>query len=322
MSHIDKLPGSIYLNNGRYYWRVKLPGDTKRQAIALRPTGSAHATKDHKVAVKLASIILEKHIFDSKPKSYDGKISGLAQAYLKHCQSYYRKSREPENIKNALSWLLKQYANESPEEFGPLKLKALRDKMIKARHARSTINKRIGMIKRMFNWAAENEMIHESTASALYKVKNLQADRSDAKETEPIRPVDIRVFNKVVDHAGYTIGDMMRLQLLTGMRSSELCTLRPVDIQTKGKIWFYTPTEHKTKHKGKERVIAIGPQAQAVLKPYLDRKVDTYCFNPQEALQQMYDDRHAARTTPLHYGNAPGTNRKTKPKTSIGNQYN
>ena len=322
MKQSKPLPGSIYLNNGRYWWRVILPGNDKRQAIPLKPTGSVHATQEYAVAVKVAENILSQAIFHRTPRKFDGKVAGLVQAYLNHCRSHYRKSNEPRNIESGLSLLVKRYGNEQVEDFGPLKLKAVRDKMIESRLSRSTINKRVGMVKRCFSWGVENELIHESTANALNKLQNLQAGRSDAKETEPVRPVDLRVFNAVVDHAGPVVCDMMRIQLLTGMRSSELCSMRPVDIETKGKVWFYTPVEHKTAYKGKIRVIAIGPQAQVILKPYLDRKVDSYCFSPKEAVKQMFDNRRAARKTPLGYGNAPGTNRKADPQVVIGDHYN
>lgn len=37
-------------------------------------------------------------------------------------------------------------------------------------------------------------------------------------------------------------------------------------------IWLYTPTSHKTAHRGKKRTIYIGPRAQAILKPWLLRE--------------------------------------------------
>ena len=51
------LPGSIYLNRNRYWWKVQLPGETKAKARPLRVIGSKFATTDYSVAVEVASNI-------------------------------------------------------------------------------------------------------------------------------------------------------------------------------------------------------------------------------------------------------------------------
>ena len=43
-------------------------------------------------------------------------------------------------------------------------------------------------------------------------------------------------------------------------------------------MWRYTPGSHKMEHKGRERVILIGPKAQAVLLPYMLRDGSETCF--------------------------------------------
>ena len=56
---------------------------------------------------------------------------------------------------------------------------------------------------------------------------------------------------------------MVRFQRLTGARPGEVCQLRPVDVDRSGDVWEYRPESHKTEHHGRERIIYIGPQAQA-----------------------------------------------------------
>ncbi len=55
------------------------------------------------------------------------------------------------------------------------------------------------------------------------------------------------------------------------MRPGEVCALRPVDIDRSGDVWEYKPLGHKTEHHDRSRMIYIGPQAQAVLTPFLFR---------------------------------------------------
>ena len=106
---------------------------------------------------------------------------------------------------------------------------------------------------------------------------------------------------------------MVRFERQTGCRPSEVCQLRPGDVDRTGDVWTYRPGSHKTGHQGRERVIFIGPKAQAVIRPYLLRDATAYCFSPAESMQKMREARQVARKTPLRYGNRPGTNRKTRP---------
>lgn len=81
---------------------------------------------------------------------------------------------------------------------------------------------------------------------------------------------------------------------LTAARPGELVLMRPLDLDMTGKVWTYTPADHKTAHHGHQRQIFLGPQAQQVVRKYLNgRAVDAYLFSPREAETQ----RHAAAPT-------------------------
>ena len=90
--------------------------------------------------------------------------------------------------------------------------------------------------------------------------------------------------------------------------------MRPADVDRSGEIWAYRPEIHKTQHHRHERVIFIGPQAQEILKPYLLRLSDAYCFVPAESERKRRELRHAARKSPLCCGNVPGSNRVRRQK--------
>ena len=114
---------------------------------------------------------------------------------------------------------------------------------------------------------------------------------------------------------------MVRLQRLTGCRPAEVCILRPCDVDTSGDVWLYRPGSHKTEHHDRERVICVGPKAQDVLRPYLLRPAESYCFCPQESEHKRLAIRHENRRVPLSCGNRPGTNRKRRPKRRAGERY-
>ena len=135
-------------------------------------------------------------------------------------------------------------------------------------------------------------------------------------------PVDDATVDATLPHLTPIVADIVRLQRLTGMRPSEVCGLRPCDIDhSGGKVWQYVPASHKTEHHGRQRVILIGPKAQAILRPYLLRESTAHCFSPQESEAQRRAEQHASRKTPAKYGNRPGTNRKRKPKRTAREKY-
>jgi hypothetical protein len=45
--------------------------------------------------------------------------------------------------------------------------------------------------------------------------------------------------------------------------------MRGCDLDTTGVVWLYRPAQHKTAHRGKTGVIAIGPRCQEVIAPFL-----------------------------------------------------
>jgi hypothetical protein len=71
--------------------------------------------------------------------------------------------------------------------------------------------------------------------------------------------------------------------------------LRPLDLDRSGEVWQYRPASHKTEYRGRERIIFIGPKAQAVILPYLLREGTAYCFSPAESEAKRHDEMRARR---------------------------
>lgn len=114
---------------------------------------------------------------------------------------------------------------------------------------------------------------------------------------------------------------MIELQRLTGMRPGEVTVMRTCDIDTSGRVWIYTPASHKTARFGHRRQIYLGPQSQAVLRPWLRTDLQAYLFQPKEAVEWKRRQRGLARKTPLCCGNRPGTNKRQRPRKEPGDLY-
>jgi hypothetical protein len=83
------LPGTIYLNKNRYWWKVRLPGEGKIKALRLKPVGSRYATTDYAVAVECARQMLQQHLF-KKDVPFQGEvrtIPDLVRAYSGSAQN-------------------------------------------------------------------------------------------------------------------------------------------------------------------------------------------------------------------------------------------
>jgi integrase len=216
-------------------------------------------------------------------------IADLALAYLGFAKGYYVKNGTTTSQvyieRSGLRALVALYQSEQAAEFGPLKFKNVQQHLIGKDLARGTINEFTAAIKRAFKWAASEELIPESVSNSLRAVGGLKRGRSGARETDPIRPVEEGTVSATISHLSTVVASMVRLQLLTGMRPAEVCCMRPCDITiSKGRTWTYRPATHKTEHKGRERRIFIGPEGQGVLRPFLDRDPDHFCFCPRESV--------------------------------------
>jgi len=317
--------GSLYTIQGRFYWDVRPPGQAKRKIIRLVPEGARYATKDHAAAVQIAQKLWKQWLLDAGLLPADQispTITSLVAKHLEWAKDYYRVNpRQVDNIRLALGNLTDTYANLPAEDFSPLKLQEVRNTMIQANLARKHINQRINVIKRLFKWGAAQELVPPGVYHGLQAVEGLRYGRSGAREPEPVKPVAECHIEAIRPFAGPVVGAMLKLQLLTGMRSGELCRMRPCDIDTTGKIWFYRPFAHKTMHHGHSRIIAIGPKGQKILTPFLQRKLSACCFSPAEADKLRRAKRTEERTTPANCGNRPGTNRKEAPQVTPGESY-
>ncbi|MGO9109642.1 MAG: tyrosine-type recombinase/integrase [Thermoguttaceae bacterium] len=255
----------------------------------------------------------------------DLTVVELCAGYLRFAKDYYTKNGRPSDwlchIRLMVGKLSDLYGRTLATEFGPLKFKAIRQTLIDAGHSRPYINKLMAIVPRVFKWAAAEELVPAAVYHALRTVDGLKKGRTKAREPKPVMPVEESLVEATLPHLPKIVADMVRFERLTGCRPSEVCQLRPGDIDRTRPVWAYRPGSHKTEHHDRERVIFIGPKAQEVILPYLLRDTVAYCFSPAESVRGMRDARRTARKTPLHYGNRPGTNRKARPQRTPKLQY-
>ena len=179
-------------------------------------------------------------------------VDDLCLLFMKFAESYYlRKDGTPtgsiRNIREGLRFVIRLHGSTLVHQFGPRKLKAVRQAMIGDGRARTNINRLTHWIRRVFRWGVENEYVAASVYEALRAVPSLKIGRTEAVESDPVEPVEESIVKATLPHLPVVVADMVRLQLLSGARPSEIRNLRPCDVSfgVNG-VWTYPPRAKTT----------------------------------------------------------------------------
>ena len=271
--------------------------------------------------------LLARYLLTADPTNFGVESSELTLAevcltYANHAQSYYGSgSQEYKNILMAIRPIGELMPRKLAKDFGPLDFKLIRQWWLNRDVSRGYANRQMARIRSAVKWLVSEGTLPISVYQAIKCVTALSKGHCKAREAPPVVRVSDEVVNATFHHLSDVVAAMVRFQRLTGCRPGEACSITPEIVDRSKPVWEIRLNHHKTAWRGKPRTIYVGPQAQAVLLPYLSRQADAHCFNPRESVKQKLDARHAARTTPKSYGNRPGTNRVSKPNRKAGNRY-
>jgi integrase len=219
-------------------------------------------------------------------------------AFWDHAVVHYRdpdgnQTGEAENYRVALRPVRQLYSRHPATKFGPLELRAVRDRMIRSGIARTTINARVNRIRRVFKWAASMGMIPGHVYHDLKTLDGLQSGRSAAKDAPGVGPVGVKLVEATLPYMPEPLAAMVRFQFLTGCRVGEVVSIRGCELTTEGAVWEFRPRRHKNAWREQSRVIMVGPKAQEVLKPFLKPDPKAYIFDPRDVVA----DHHARRSS-------------------------
>ena len=235
----------------------------------------------------------------------------ILRYWTQHVVVHYTKDGKPSDrqyhIRLALRALRKLYEESPAHLFGPKKLKAVRDFIInQGVHKRGGLNRKyvndhVRIIKRLFQWAVSEELLplEKGTAicQALAQVEDLHKGRDlRVKESRPVKPAPEKDVEQTLACMSPQVRTMCQLLRLTGMRPDEVTIMRPCDVEQHDGIWLYRPRHHKLTHLNSTRVVPLGPAAQTVLTPWLDRSDTAYCFSPREVVSATLQQRSNKRS--------------------------
>jgi integrase len=286
-------------------------------------TPESHAEYDRLIAEWLAGGRRLAPARDEAPP--DLSVSELIRDFMRWAEGDYRhpdgsSAPELDNLKLAVKPLKAMFGPVAARDFGPLRLQTLQQALAKSGLCRRTVNQRIKRVVRLFAWAESRELIPRGQHHALRTVPGLKAGRSEARESKIIRPVPEDVVAATVPYLSRQLRAVVALQQATGMRSSEVLSMRTGDIDRSGRTWTYSPRKHKGQHHGHERTVFLGPKAQEILSGWLRADPDAYLFRPEEAEEERRVAKRAARKTRLTPSQR-ARKRKARPQKFPGDHY-
>ena len=196
--------------------------------------------------------------------------------------------------------------------------------------ARPLINRYIGFIKTAFLEAEESGLCSESIVDSLARFRPLKRGKTTAREYESVDHVETEVVKATLPFMSETIRAMVQVHLLCTMRSQDVINLRTCDIEMNDPkypdVWWYAPHDHKTKGRGKKLVKVIPPEAQEILRPFLDAKKGNptaFIFSPHDVMKKYREnlrENRKSKPTPSQIERGKSA-KKRKPKHPLGEQY-
>lgn len=275
-------PPRVIQRGGKDIIRIQVgPGSYVDRTLG--PTGSPEARKEY------LRLVAELEANDKVLPVQVGvgiTVVELAVAYLQH-QKGRLDPRDYHRVSTAVKTAADLYGDQPASAFGPVALRAVRDRFVAHPYCRRLCNQMTTLIRGWFRWCASHEMIPASVALALNTLEPLRKRQTSAPDHPPIRPVADEVVDATLPHLSVVVGAMVRLQRVTGMRPGEVCAVRCEDIDREWRtidgvpIWLFVLDAHKNEWRGHSRQIPLGPAAQVILSPFMDRV--GYCFSPRAA---------------------------------------
>lgn len=312
MPRKPRFPPPIYPHKPTGMDRMRVWANGKPKDIVLGPIGSPEAR------AKYLRIVTEMtanggQLPQAEPNPSGLNVSALLVRWWQYAEEHYRNpdgtpKTEIHSFRYALRPLAYLYGDTLAKDFGPLALKAVRQLMVKGydhpEHgrqkpwARKALNRNVTRIKTVFGWAESEQLVPPGTLHALRTVRGLSRGQAGVKESHDVLPVPEADLAATLAVLNPVVRGLAEVQLWTGMRPGEAVLLRPCDLRredvvelapgftlrTGGKVWVHAPEQHKTAHRGHNRIILFGPKAQEVLRPFLEgRKPGDYLFSPRDA---------------------------------------
>lgn len=225
------------------------------------------------------------------------RLYELAEKFLERAEKKYGKAKSNSEYfayESMLCDLVELFGSLLIRDFGPIHIEEFRQWIIdnpriityktgttrKIDRSVAHANKLVKRIIHVLKFGVSVEMV---TGEKYLACSTVEAQKTKRKKR---LPVEYKYVAAVLPHCSQVIKAMILLQWHTGVRSTNICDLTPSQIGRSGEfseVWKWTISDHKTDGLGEDLIIWIGPKAQEVVTPFLERASDQFCFRVEES---------------------------------------
>jgi integrase len=227
-------------------------------------------------------------------------LTELLELYFRYNPKISRS--ESYTIRQAFSLLLGMFPDDQPKpdtaNFKVGYFAKFQRHLINLGYATIQINRLFYHVKRVFAWGGKPRFDLDTwdklppivTSEFLVDMNAIDNIKDEGKKNPPRREVPAEIVMAVFPFVTETVADMLRLQLLTGMRPKELCSMHVCDIKKTrsefseygqlfdGVNWIYVLPKHKTDKYIGSKTFPLGLQEQEILIKYMDRPLEAFLF--------------------------------------------
>lgn len=246
-------------------WRVCYKGEI----YYLGPAGSEAARRAYAELLKRLS----------PPESARGlTVAGCARLWLAHAEARYAGSHEAYEHGLAMAPVTELFGALPAASFGCPQLEEARDAMVAAGLCRNVVNRRVVRVRTAWRWLERRGHAPPGSWSALRALEPLTAADRHVRSTPPVGPAPWAAVEAALPKLARPARPLLLLLWHTGARPSELFSLEAKHIDRAGDVWLYRPQKHKCAWRGHQRLVAFGPEAQAVLAPAVEARPSGLLF--------------------------------------------
>lgn len=286
-------PVPSYTSNGKGYGRIYWLGVYR---ILPGKFGSPESLKEY---ARLCSIVADTGHLPVSDRQKIVTVREMCTDFIAAMfKRYGTKSKVPQAVSYGVIAFAKEYGDRSVKTIKPVDIERLRDNLVK-KYCRNTVNRRVRHIVRAFEWAETRGFVDANQRSAIASLERIKEGMEGSFDYDDVEPVSDADYNAVIEIANFRLRCMMQVQRATGMRSGELVSMTPEDVDMTQDDWLYIPVRHKTQKKKCARIVGIPreivPLLQSIMPephiPWFPIQVGTYRNNLLRACDRVGIER-------------------------------
>lgn len=202
--------------------------------------------------------------------------------------------------------LAEQFGDLLADEFRHPEFEEFRQQYLRRGYARNSIKQLIARVLVLFRWGHRRGAVSAETLTSLAT----SPEPDEGEERDPVEPVPADALEKLLAafRGGYHFQNeqrtkrerwaaMIQIQDRVGMRPGELCRMTRKEVRQDATVkvgsktiqvlgedglpypgWIFQPSRHKTMKKGRYIAYLVGPQARALLEPWLPEDPEAYVW--------------------------------------------